>query len=209
LVIGGLIGVTALPRFWREPFILLVAAGVLATFSREAMLAMLVVVVAAYVGKALSTKRLVFGCFAVTALVAVLGVSYIDVDKVLTPGNIARITMTSDSSAEDRTNLAKRTFEQFEEAPLLGQGFGTTLYWGDLASHNLYLSLMADLGLIGIVIIPGLVWSVGRRSWDSYAFAAAFMLWCFFDHMVLTDSFALIALAIQADSIGGQGGREA
>jgi O-antigen ligase len=96
-------------------------------------------------------------------------------------------------------HLAEKTLEEFEDAPLFGQGFGTTLYWSGLASHNLYLSLIADLGVAGIIVIPALVLSVGRRSWDSYAFAVVFLLWCFFDHMVLSDSFALISLAIQAD----------
>jgi hypothetical protein len=62
---------------------------------------------------------------------------------------------------------------------------------------------MADYGIIGLFVIPALVWSVRRRSWDSYAFAVIMLLWCFFNHNVFSNSFALITLAIQADEPRG------
>jgi hypothetical protein len=204
LALGCLIGITAVPRIWREAFVLAAIVGVVATFSREAMLAIVIVTVAAYVGRALAPRRVVFACVVGGVLFTALGVREIlNSGKILTADNLPRLTFTSsDTSAHDRLRLAQKALEQFEEAPLLGQGFGTTSYWTETTqSHNLYLSLMADFGLLGAFIIPALVWSVarGRSTWDSYAFAALFMIWCAFDHQVLGYSFALLGVAMQAD----------
>ena len=68
----------------------------------------------------------------------------------------------------------------------------------NLGSHNFYLSLLADHGIIGIFLIPALLLSIGRRSWDFYAFAAVFLTWCLFSHNVLDASAGLISLAIEA-----------
>ena len=104
-----------------------------------------------------------------------------------------------DASVRDRLRIAEKALAVFESNPFLGQGFGTATYWNDEQTHNLYLSLLADYGIIGLFVIPALVWSLRRNSWDSYAFAVTILLWCFFYHNVFSYSFALISFAIQAD----------
>jgi O-antigen ligase len=180
-------------------------AGVAVTFSREAVLAILVVVVAAAMARALSPKRLLMTAGLCALLFATFGVAQMmRQNKVLNSDTLSRATLgTRDASIRDRLRVAQRALAVFEAHPLLGEGFGTGAYWNDEQTHNLYLSLLADYGIIGLLVIPALVWSVRRRSWDSYAFAVVFLLWCFFDHGIFSYSFALISLAIQADE--GQG----
>jgi O-antigen ligase len=205
LVIGLLISLPAVQRRWREAFIMVTFAGVAVTFSREAVLAILVVVVAAAMARALSPKRLLMTAGLCALLFATFGVAQMmRQNKVLNSDTLSRATMsTKDASIRDRLRVAQRALAVFEANPLLGEGFGTGAYWNDEQTHNLYLSLLADYGIIGLLVIPALVWSVRRRSWDSYAFAVVFLLWCFFDHGIFSYSFALISLAIQADE--GQG----
>lgn len=58
---------------------------------------------------------------------------------------------------------------------------------------------MADYGILGLLVIPAMAWSLRRKAWDSYTFAVVLLLWCLFDHNLFSDSFALISLAIQAN----------
>jgi len=200
IVFGCVTGLTALPRRWRELFLIATGMGVVATFSREAMIAFLIVVVGASIGRAVSWPRLVFMIAATGVLFMTLGVWTSLTDSgVLNADDLDRLTSASDASAKSRYRLAKMVLEKFEEAPLLGNGFETAGYWAHNESHNLYFSFLADHGIFGILLIPGLVLSLFRRTWDYYAFAGAFMLWCFFDHNLFSDSFALIVLAIQAN----------
>lgn len=203
LVFGCLIGLTAIRRcWWQEAFVLVSFIGVLLTFSREAILAFGSVVIGGSLAGRLSLRRLaVAGGVGTALLIAFNTGNNLATEKIESSGNWSRVTsqFLSDHSARSRTHLAERTLGAFKEAPLLGQGLGTTSYWGESEeSHNYYLSLLADDGIIGIFLIPALLLSIGRRSWDFYAFAAAFLVWCFFYHGVLDEAYGLISLAIEA-----------
>jgi len=200
LVFGCLIGLSAIRRgWWQEAFVLVSSIGVLVTFSRESILAFGCIVLGGIVAGRLSLRRLaVTGGVGVALFVALNMGNNLLSEKIASSENWSRLT-SEDGSARNRAHLAKRTLDAFEEAPLLGQGFGTTRYWGDdLPSHNYYLDLLADHGIIGIFLIPALLLSVGRRSWDFYAFAAVFLLWSLFSFQVLDDASSLICLAIEA-----------
>ncbi len=201
LVLGCVIGLTAVPVALREAFVFIVCTGILSTFSREAMLAATILIVGAMMGRALSTARMFAGAMAIGALYFALHLgTLLDQKNVLNSDTLARLSFqTTDSSANSRVRIAEKTFKQFEDAPILGQGFGTTIYWTDIASHDTYLSLMADFGLLGILVIPTLVYSVRRKTWDFYAFAAIFLSWGFFLHLVLYLNYSLISVAIEAD----------
>jgi hypothetical protein len=201
VVFGCVIGLTAVPRRWRELFILACITGVMTTFSRESMLTLLVVILAAVLGRAIAPPRvlllttiaiLVIGTWQLNALLKNQG--------VLDKRNLGRLEMeTSDASAHSRAELAQLTLEKFEQAPLLGNGFGTTTFWtGGIESHDLYLSFMADYGILGVLMVPALVWCLRYRSWDYYGFTGAFLLWCLFSHTLFISPFALIAVAIMS-----------
>ncbi len=200
-VFGCLIGLTVIRRRWsREVFFLCCLIGVTATFSREAMVAFAVVPVAGSLSGVLSPRRLLVAGGIGIALFVVFNLAGTLSDNDVLNANWSRLTLHwSDSSTIARERLAEKTVEAFEEAPLIGQGFGTTLYWNDNQSHNSYLSLVADCGIVGILVIPALILSIRRRAWDFYAFASIFLVWGLFSHTLLSDLFGLISLAIQAD----------
>ena len=202
LVFGCVIGLSAIRRpWWREVFVAVIFIGVLVTFSRESILAFGIVVIGVSLAGRLSLRSLaVAGGIGVALFVAFnMGNNFLS-EKIASSDQWSRLTSHSlDESASGRATLANEALDVFEEAPLLGQGFGTGFYWNnELGSHNFYLSLLADHGIIGIFLIPTLLLSIGRKSWDFYAFAGAFLVYCLFSHNVLDEGACLISLAIQA-----------
>lgn len=200
LAFGSLVGLTAIRPRWREIFLSLTFAGIVSTFSREALLAFAIVATGAVLGQALSVRRLVVGGILAGALFSTfeLGNS-LRSSPSWNSANIERLSFgTRDASAEDRLRLGSRVVEEFEAAPLFGHGFGTDEYWGDMQSHDFFFNMLANYGILGVFIIPTLVLSVRRRSWDSNVFGLVFFIWSFFLHLVLLLPFSLIIIAIEA-----------
>jgi hypothetical protein len=201
IVFGCVIGLTEVPRRFRELFIVACAAGIVPTFSREAMGAFAVLILCASLGRALSTPRLlIIVSLAIVAIFAWNLSTILDRQGILTDENLGRLTMqVSDASAQDHARIAQKVWHQFELAPLIGNGFGTTAYWNDNQSHNLYLSFMADHGILGVLLVPALVWCLAYGSWDYYAFAFGFLIWCMFNHNLFANPFGILTLAIMAN----------
>lgn len=200
LVLGCLVSLTAIRPRWREMFLMLTGIGVIVTFSREAMLAFAIVTAGALLGRALSAHRLIVGCVLACALVSTVELgNSIRGSASWSAANLERLSFaTGDASAEDRLQLGRRVLEEFEAAPLFGHGFGTDEYWGDIQSHDFFLNMLANYGILGVFIIPTLVLSVRRKSWDSNVFGLVFFIWSFLLHLVLLLPFSLIIIAIEA-----------
>lgn len=200
LVLGCLVGLTAIRPRWREIFLLLTFAGVIPTFSREALLAFAIVVAGAALGRAVSLHRLVVGGAVACALFSVLELgNALRGSESWTGANLERLSFTTnDASAQERFQLGHRMLDEFEAAPLFGHGFGTDEYWGDVQSHDFFLNMLANYGILGVFLIPTLVLSVRRKSWDSNVFGLVFLIWSFLLHLVLLLPFSLIIIAIEA-----------
>jgi hypothetical protein len=206
IVFGCLIGLKTIRRPWpKDFFVIACLVGVLATFSRQAVISLAIILTAARLGRALPLRRIVVVGLIGAALFAAnsLAISLAGKD-ILTSDTKARLSLDwSDSSTMDRARLAYKTWESFEDSPLLGQGFGTTEYWADEPAHNAYLTFMVDCGVLGALVIPGLVLSVRRHTWDSKAFTVMFLVWGLVSHLVLTELFALMTIAVLADEPRG------
>jgi O-antigen ligase len=55
--------------------------------------------------------------------------------------------------------------DQFYEHPFMGHGWGYTLASQDKASHNDYLRMMVEGGIVGLVSIVALMTSLLRAAW--------------------------------------------
>jgi hypothetical protein len=201
LVLGCLVGLTAMRPRWREIFLLLAFAGVISTFSREAILAFGVLAAGAALGRALSLRRLVVGGALAFALFSMLELgNSLRGTESWSAANIERLSFgTNDASAQERLWLGQKMLEEFEAAPLFGHGFGTDEYSGNTQeSHDFFLNILANYGILGVFLIPALILSVRRKSWDSNVFGLVFLIWSFFLHLVLLLPFSLIIIAIEA-----------
>lgn len=201
LVLGCLISLTSVPKKWRELYFLLVAAAVAATFSREALLALGITFVGAALARAISVPRTLLGAAAGAALLlSVHAGRSLEKTDVLDPDNLARLGLNiSDASARGRLALADTAWKRFVSNPILGEGSGTTVFWTAQDNvHSYYLLEMADHGVIGVLVLPLLLLSFARRSWEYYTVAAVYVVWGLFLHLIMSLPFSLIVLAIEA-----------
>ena len=65
---------------------------------------------------------------------------------------------TDDYSLIERQDVAREAWRMFTEQPILGHGLASTKDWSyAVSSHNQYLNLMVDHGILGAFILPVLV----------------------------------------------------
>jgi O-antigen ligase len=109
-----------------------------------------------------------------------------------------------DASALERKKVAELSWKMFTDHPFVGNGLGSTEAWSESQStHNMYLYLMADHGIIGVMILPLLCLAVVWRSYgEARQIAIPFVLFIlffgFFSHNVIDDYCTLIAFALMA-----------
>lgn len=201
IVFGTLIGLSVVSKRWRELFVLAAGVGVVATFSRQAMLALLILVLVCAFARVICIWKVVLaGTLACVAFVSLNLGTTLTSSGVLDANNVARLRMTlSGTSATERVEVARMMWDRFAAAPLLGNGFNTAGFWTHRQSHDLYLSFMADHGILGVLLLPALALSLFRRHWHYYAFASVLLLWQLFDHELFMYAFALIVLGIEAN----------
>ena len=140
------------------------------TFSRGVWLAAIVVVIATAFVHPASLRRVAFAVVPMLLMVAFTGA---------TTGQIATIEQRfgSEDTALDRVPIALASVRMFEEKPLNGWGFNTfdefdrqfqsevggVIPEKDHASHNVYLTLLAEQGLLGALLFLGpVIWLLAR-----------------------------------------------
>jgi O-antigen ligase len=90
------------------------------------------------------------------------------------PSVVERVEMTrSDNgqlevSAAERLILWQRALNMFKASPLYGQGFGTFEFSGYKDTHNYYLLMLAEQGIIGLITFVYLLLSAMRMGWKLY-----------------------------------------
>ena len=185
-----------IPRFWRLPLLLVGALGVSATFSRGAMICLLCTYAWLVWRRQLGTWS-----FALTSLAGfvlfVYAIGYVQSHDLLTQNTAARLALASDDSG--RVELAMKALNVFLDHPLLGNGLATTATWDvDSMAHNLFLTLAADHGVLGMLAFPALAIALIMSRRGSVSFALVLMLAGLFSHDLLKDRYILLLIALSA-----------
>ena len=143
----------------------LVALTLLATmytFSRASYIAVLLGV-------------LVLGVVKERKLLVILGVFLVTWQALVPTAVTERVHMTTDSngqleaSAQGRVGLWEEAERDFISSPLFGAGYATFQlrpHFGDLHdTHNWYVKVLVETGLIGFVFAVALIWQVMSLGW--------------------------------------------
>lgn len=157
----ALLAVPALPRHWREVFIVVAAAGAATTLSRGALLVGGIAVIVLCRG-AIKAQRL--GVSAAITVAVALSLA----GSILASGRLASVSggaedfirnrfsisntehLSADHSARSRQMYLTRSLEMFAERPIIGHGTGSTVVWEfPESTHNIYSQQLAEYGVVG------------------------------------------------------------
>ena len=143
----------------------LVATTVVATmyaFSRASYIALIV-------------GALVLGLVKDRKLLVILAVFLVTWQAIVPTAVTERVHMTSDSngqleaSAQGRVGLWEEAERDFLSSPLFGSGYATyqlRLHFGNLRdTHNWYVKVLVETGLIGFAFALALIWQVIALGW--------------------------------------------
>ncbi|QSJ20070.1 O-antigen ligase family protein [Nostoc sp. UHCC 0702] len=210
LVIGMIFSVSLLQPKYRLPFVSIVGIGVLLTFSRSSLINFCVVLMLFIFTRLINRSQLLYWILFITTILIFLG-SPLWEDILKNPHlSMQRVELIqqpfnySDDSSDDRLNIALSGWYLFAKNPLLGNGIGSTRVWDmEISTHNTYLYYMADHGILGILMLPLLIYVVTRRARGEtksigLIFTVSFLIWGLFSHNILDLRFSLIMFALMA-----------
>ncbi len=218
LMLGMLMSITVIKKQFRWMFVLITGIGIMATFSRGAILGWVVCTVLLVAGRVICDKR---RKIIVPALILVVFLASLNPLKLMTdyfkgdPSGanwdiVNRLEefqnpSLSEDSAMDRQAVAAGAWLMFGNSPFWGNGLASTRKWmiADISTHNMYLYYMADHGIVGVLFLPGAILAVvyknrGEQQTILICFAVFLSLWGFFSHEVLAERYTLSTFALLA-----------
>lgn len=213
LVLGFALSLGVVAAQWRVVYAVVVAGGVALTLSRGALVGLALVYGALLLegrtlrpGQVMKIVALTMGAGYVFWLVFSAELqSRFNVDPSLVLDRVLWILDPSgraDFSQDERVDLAERGWLQFVASPYVGNGLGSTELWElRTSTHNLYLMLASDFGIVGWFVLPLLLVAAVKRDVLSLTggVAAAFLLfWALLSHNVLSEYYILIGMSLMA-----------
>ena len=185
-----------IPKICRVPLLLVSAFGVAATFSRGAMIALALVFLWLVWRKALGTGYVVVAAVGGVCL-CLYAIGYLESHDLLNSNTAARLRLAADDSG--RLELALKAWGLFLSAPLLGHGLGSTIVWeGGVRAHNMYVTLAADHGVLGLLTYPAFCLALVKVNRGAICLAVLLLIAGVFSHAVLEDRYSLLLVALAA-----------
>lgn len=215
IVLGTILSITYIKRSYRIWYMLFSSVGVFLTFSRSAIVGFMLVYLYMTIKRKLDFKYMVFipiVLFVVFTLSLPFLTTYIEKNHSGGANNIINRIMWftnpvehADKSTSEREKVATKAFKMFTEHPFVGSGLGSTVHWNErVSTHNIYLTHIAEIGLLGLLIYPLLLYSIILQARDETkitagAFASFTLFIGFFSHNLLDELYMLFAFALMAN----------
>lgn len=212
LVLGMISCIHVLGPKWRELLVIATGLGVGTTFSRAGVLVWTIAVLLLCLQGLLSGRRLFgAGTIAVSTFAASLALTGSAILDPITANEdlLARVRFfthleTQDVSSDERTALLVAGWNLFAENPFLGAGIGATQEWALRAStHNMYLTLIAEHGVLGLLLVPLFAFSMvsgarGETRQRGIAIAFVLLVWSLVDHNIFDSRPILLIVVLQS-----------
>ena len=195
IVLGLAVSMRFVPSALRAPMLLVGLAGITATFSRGAFVCLAVLLLW------MALRQHWVWSLALVAAGAVLVLAYAPalLESVgwLNTDTTARLALTQDDSG--RVDLAMKAWALFLGSPIIGNGIGATTLWGEAGyAHNMYLTLAAEHGVLGLLAFPALGFAIYASHRDGVGVALVLAVAGFFSHTLLEGTYALVTMAVVA-----------
>ncbi len=196
IALGVAVAAEHIPKICRVPLLLLSAFGAAATFSRGAMIALALVFLWLVWRRSLGTGFVVLAAVGGVFL-CVYAIGYLQSHDLLNSNTAARMRLAADDSG--RLGLALKAWGLFLSSPALGHGLGSTIVWDeDVRAHNMYVTLAADHGVLGLLTYPAFCFALIKSNRGAICLALVLLIAGFFSHAVLEDRYSLLLLALAA-----------
>ena len=159
---------------YRAAVLWFAAIAILPTFSRFGFIFFVLLIGLVMAVKLLDRIQLAFVVAAIPVFIAGAGLyQHFLLDPANPNQNIAgrlewfrTLGQEVDFSARERAYVAQRARDAFMESPLYGHGVGATVAKGQrVGTHNSYLLLMVEQGLLGLALYLSLIALVAHRGW--------------------------------------------
>jgi hypothetical protein len=201
IVFGLAVALRSLAPRWRGLLLVAGAVGVLTTFSRGALLCFGLLVLLLVLRREvpiwpLAASALAAGTF--FAMQTDSALTSLHSMRLVNESTLLRLQFAHDDSG--RLELAEKALRMFLESPLVGKGLGSTVDWADLdtSSHNQFLNLAGDHGILGLLAFPALGLALVRRNPAAVPFVIVLMAAGLFSHNLLDDRVSLLPIALAA-----------
>lgn len=219
LILGMIVSIGLLHQRYRILFALVVGVGVFVTFSRASAIAWFVSVFIMTLTRQIDIRRSLIISFGVLTVILTVLMSQWDTvqyqlqdNGVLNRDVLARIALFSpsgntnfeDDSAVERRMIAEIALESIAEEPLVGHGVGASRTWKyERSSHNQYLNMMVDHGVLGFILLPLLVLTItwrarGEAKQMAYCFSFFILYMGLFSHNLFEEKYILTIYALLA-----------
>lgn len=221
IVMGTIAVLPFIPMRYRALILLAAVVGIAPTSSRSGYLYVSIAMIGAILLKLLNRAQAALIVIAVPLLVAGAAIYY---DALMTASDVSRLDKIvmrlawfedpheEDASVRARKAAAGRARDMFGERPLTGYGTGATSVAGVVdAPHNMYVMLMAEHGIIGLLLYVSLIGIMYRRgqrlartatSREAHDVGKALVLYAafisaygLFSHNVLEEPFGIFVIA--------------
>jgi O-antigen ligase len=171
---GTIVALPFVPMRFRAMLLLLAFVGIAPTVSRSGFVCAAFIMALAIAFRLIDRAQLLTLLVAAVALCVAAALYYDLLLSSSDDANVHRIVerlmwfqdLQNDDSIDDRIYPALRAWEMFLDAPLMGKGVGVTSIpsLGD-GTHNMYLMLMAEQGLTGLLLYVSLIALLAHRGW--------------------------------------------
>ena len=107
-------------------------------------------------------------------ILVIIAIVFIFWQTLVPKGVIERITMTKDSSGNFENSAATRiklwdlAWGMFKSSPIIGNGFESFQGLGFVDTHNFYMKMLAELGLLGLFSFIWLLFASFMTGWSLY-----------------------------------------
>ncbi len=217
LVLAMVLSIPVVVRNMRVIYCLFVGVGVFITFSRGPWLFWVIAITGlGYIGAFDISRRmrpLIFPALSLLAGALVFAMltggavgffTMTGLDSYLTPGTLARIggsgAAFTDYSTTTRADVVAKAWDVLADNPLFGAGLGVDKNWV-IGTHNTYLRMASEGGLIRLAIFIGLLVVLWRTTDDVGRVAlAVYSASCLTSHNNLQAPAFILVIALIAIS---------